>query len=212
MMLYPIQLNVRGRQCVVVGAGGVAARKAASLAECGANVTLVAPEANASARGMAQSGQVSLVEGAYRAEHLDGAWVVFAATDNAGVNAQVTRDAQARGILVSDAGAPETGDFLSPSVVRRGELMLTASTGGGSPTLAAVVRESLETVFGTEWGPLTAIVSSLRGEVQQAGNEDARRRAVRRVIEDEQVRELIGQGKLLEAEARARECLLSSSE
>ena len=195
---------------MVVGAGNVASRKAASLLQCGAIVTIVAPEANEAVQELA--GQVTLTIDTYRAEYLDGAWLVFAATDNTDVNALVTRDAQARGILVSDASAPGAGDFVSPSVLRRGALTLTVSTEGGSPTLAVVGKDLLAETFGPEWDALTAIVSHLREEVKQAGNENARRQAVRRVVEDAQVRELIVQGKLWEAEARAKECLSLFSE
>jgi len=206
MTLYPLQLNVRGRRCVIIGAGRVAARKAAGLTECGADVLVVAPQAGEGVKTLAETGRVTWLPETYRAAHLDGARLAFAATNSTAVNAQVTQDAQAQGVLVCDAGDPDAGDFISPAVVRRGALTLTASTEGVSPTLAAVVRERLERAFGPEWEPLTALVGRLRGAIQAAGDEDARRQAIQQIIDDETVRALLAQGDLTEAEARAKEC------
>lgn len=212
MNLFPVQLNVRGRMCVIVGAGPVAARKVASLLDCGAVVTIVAPEAVDALRTLADDGRVTWRQGEYEAGCLAGAFLLFAATDSRAVNAQAMQDARARNILACDASAPQDSDFVSPSVLRRGDLTLTVSTGGGSPTLAAVVREDLAAQYGPEWEGLTTVVGSLRAVIQNAGDERARRQAVRLVVADTQVRALLAQGSTLEAIERARACLLSHSE
>lgn len=212
MNLFPVQLNVRGRMCVIIGAGPVAARKAQSLLECEALVTVVAPEAGDSIRTLADEGLIAWRREAYDAGHLAGAFLMFAATNSRAVNAQAMEDARALNILACDVGAPDTSDFVSPSVLRRGDLTLTISTGGGSPTLAAVVREDLAAQYGPEWELLTQTIGGLRADIQAAGDERARRRAVRCIVEDTQVRALLAQGSTWEAAERAQECLLSHSE
>lgn len=212
MNLFPVQLNVRGRVCIIVGAGNVAARKAQSLIECGALVTVIAPDAVDRVCQLAEEGRVTWRQEAYDAGHLAQAFLLFAATGSRAVNTQAMEDARALGILACDVSAPDTGDFVSPSVLRRGDLTLTVSTQGGSPTLAALVREDLAALFGPEWDGLTQIIGSLRSVIQGAGDEHARRQAVRLVLQNEQVRALLAQGNLLEAAERARQCLLSHSE
>lgn len=207
MNLFPIQLNVRGRVCVIVGAGNVAARKTVSLLECEAVVTVVAPDAVDAIQALASEGRITWRRETYDAGHLTGAFMLFAATDSKAVNAQVMQDAQALGILACDVSTPEDGDFVSLAVLRRGDLTLTVSTGGGSPTLAAIVREDLAAHYGPEWEQITGIISSLRTDIQTIGDERARRRAVRRILADEQVRALLAQGSTLEAAERARKCL-----
>ncbi len=212
MNLFPVQLNVRGRVCIIIGAGNVAARKAVSLLECGASVMIVAPEAVDAVQALAREGRIAWRREAYEAGCLAGAFLLFAATNSRTVNAQAMQEARARGILACDASAPQEGDFVSPSVLRRGDLTLTVSTGGGSPTLAAVVREDLAAQYGPEWELLTQTIGGLRAAIQAAGDERARRRAVRRILADERVRALLAQGSTLEAAEQARECLLSHSE
>ena len=212
MNLFPVQLNVRGRVCIIIGAGNVAARKAVSLLECGASVMIVAPEAVDAVQVLAREGRIAWRREAYEAGCLAGAFLLFAATNSRTVNAQAMQEARARGILACDASAPQEGDFVSPSVLRRGDLILTVSTGGGSPTLAAVVREDLAAQYGPEWELLTQTIGGLRAAIQAAGDERARRRAVRRILADERVRALLAQGSTLEAAEQARECLLSHLE
>jgi len=211
-MLYPLHLHLRGRRCLIVGGGPVAERKAAGLKQADGAVVVVSPRSTPVLQARAQAGEIEWRAEAYGEKHLDGAFLAFACTDNRAVNAQVTRDAQARGLLTLVADDPESGDFVSPTVVRRGGLLLTASTQGNSPTLAAVIRERLEAEFGPEWVELTALIGDARGLLQSNRDEAARKAAVRRVLDDAQVRQLIQDGKQLEAGARVRECLSSSSE
>ncbi len=212
MNLFPVQLNVRGRVCIIIGAGAVAARKAQSLLECGALVTIIAPDGVDTIRQLADDGHITWRQDAYDAGCLAGAFLMFAATDSRAVNAQAMQDAQAQNILACDVSAPDSSDFVSPSVLRRGGLTLTVSTNGGSPTLAAAVREDLAAQYGPEWEGLTETIGSLRADIQGAGDERARRQAVRRVLADTQVRTLLAQGRDLEATERARACLLLHSE
>ena len=51
----PVTLNLDGVPCLVVGAGALGARKAASLRAAGAEVTVVAPERNRPFRSESQS-------------------------------------------------------------------------------------------------------------------------------------------------------------
>ena len=60
-------------------------------------------------------------------------------------------EARAAGALVNVEDALPWCDFHNPSVVRRGDLLLTVSTGGRSPGLAARIRRHLERAFGPEW-------------------------------------------------------------
>jgi len=212
MDLYPIHLNLQGRRCLVVGGGAVAARKVAGLRATGAEVLLVAPEATPALQKMAKNSEIEWRRERYGTAHLDGVFLVLACTDNREVNAAVTREASERNILVLCADDPGAGSFVSPATVRRGELVLTVSTGGAGPTLAAVVRERLEAEFGPEWADMVEMFGAMREIVKTNPDEAGRRAAVKRVLDDAEVHELLAAGKRLEAETRIRQCLSSSSE
>jgi len=212
MDLYPIHLHLQGCRCLIVGGGGVAARKVAGLRAAGAEVLLVAPEATPALQAMAEKGEVEWRRELYGTGHLDGVFLVMACTDNREVNAAVTREASERGLLALCADDPEMGSFVSPATVRRGDLLLTISTGGAGPTLAAVLRERLEAEFGPEWAELVEVLGGMREIVKTNPDEAGRKAAVRRVLDDAHTRELLRAGRRLEAETRIRQCLSSSSE
>lgn len=163
-VLYPIFLNLSGRRCVVVGGGEVASRKAWNLFQAGAEVVVISPELNTELESIA----AELHRRAYREGDLDGAYLVFAATDVREVNAAVAREARERGIMVNVADEPSEGNFSLPSILRRGRLQVAVSTGGASPALARSIRRELEGVFGPEWADLVRRV----GEARKSGKAD----------------------------------------
>lgn len=212
MDLYPIHLHLQGRRCLVVGGGGVAARKVAGLRAAGADVLLVSPDAAPALQTMAERGEIAWRRELYGTACLAGVFLVMACTDSREVNAAVTREASERGLLVLCADDPGAGSFVSPATVRRGDLLLTVSTGGAGPTLAAVLRERLEAEYGPEWAEMVEIVGSMRESVKTNPGEAGRKAAVRRVLDDAPILELLRAGERLEAETRIRQCLSSSSE
>jgi len=180
---YPIVLDLGGRRAVVVGGGKVALRKARSLADAGADVRVVAPQL---APEFAADERLECVAAAYAAEHLDGAAVVIAATDDEAVNAQVAADARAAGVLVNVVDRPALCDFLVPSQVTRGDLLIAISTGGAAPSLSRRLRERLEAQFGPDYETLLADLRQVR---DRAKAEDipsgVRRRIFERLTEDD---------------------------
>jgi precorrin-2 dehydrogenase / sirohydrochlorin ferrochelatase len=206
-MLYPIHVNLAGKRCVVIGAGAVAERKVKSLLACDATIVVIAPQATAKFREWTQEGLVSWIIDYYRVTYLEDAFLVIVATDCTEVNAEAANDAKERQLLVCRADELADGNFTSPSQVTRGDLVLTISTSGNSPTLASVIREILDEEFGSEWEPMTALFGNLRPALQQCGDEAMRKAAVRRVLANEEVWKLLKSGNLSEAEACAKVCL-----
>src|SRR5437868_5585794 len=99
--LYPINLDIERRLCVVIGGGVVAERKVSGLLEAGADVLVVSPDATSGLRDYAASGAIRHREGRYAPEDLVGACLVFAATNVRETNMQVARDAQRLGVPVN---------------------------------------------------------------------------------------------------------------
>lgn len=166
---YPVCLNVSGRLCIVVGGGQVAARKAASLLECGANVRVISPDVFPQIQDMARSQQVDVVRRSYATGDVKGAFLVIAATDDAVVNAAVAREAASIGIQVNVVDDAAQSSFIVPSLLRRGGLSISVSTSGMGPALARRIREELEGDFGEEYAALAELVEEVRAELKARG-------------------------------------------
>ena len=170
MSFYPVNLNIHNRFCLIVGGGEVAARKIEQVLACDARVRVISPEACPRIRELAAEGGIEWRQRGYRSGDLQGAFLVFATTDNIDVQHQVISEAREHDILLNSADHPEACTFQVPASVRQGELLLTISTGGGSPALAAWIRKRLEREFGPEYGILVRLFSSIRGAVVGDGS------------------------------------------
>ena len=202
---YPVNLIVEGRRCLVVGGGDVAARKAAGLRACGADVHVVAP---AIGDAMRRVDGVTWEERPYRAGEVAGYRLAVAATGDPDVNRAVFDDGEAVGVWVNSADDPASCSFTLPSVARRGPVTVTVSTGGHSPALAAWLRERFEAQLGPEYETLVDLLATERAALQAAGRstEDADwKRAL-----DSDMLELIRAGQIMSARERLQACLSSS--
>lgn len=167
MAYYPIFLNLEGKKCVVVGGGEVALRKVRALLGSGARVVVVSPTLNPDLAQLARVETISLISREYEPKDLTDAVIVVAATDIAEVNQNIAKKARKHGILVNVVDRPEESDFIMPSLVRRGDLILAASTSGASPALAKKIRMRLEQTFGEEYSPLLSLIKEVRQELKE---------------------------------------------
>jgi precorrin-2 dehydrogenase/sirohydrochlorin ferrochelatase len=166
---YPLFLDISRRRCVVVGGGSVAERKVERLLACGARVEVVDRRLTPALAAMKAEGVIVHHDADYDEAQLRGAFLVIGATDSDTVNERIARDARALAIPVNIVDDPLRCDFILPSVVERGDLLIAVSTGGKSPALAKRLRKELEEAYGPEYGALIEILGELRGKVIAGG-------------------------------------------
>jgi precorrin-2 dehydrogenase / sirohydrochlorin ferrochelatase len=163
--LFHLALRLDGEPCLVVGGGPVGARKAASLLECGAVVTVVSPEICA----LFDDLPVSFARRSYRSGEAAGYRLVVTATGIWEVDREVYLDAEQAGVLVNAADDPNSCSFLMPATLRQGDVSVAVSTGGSSPFLAGWLRRRVGQVVGPEVAMLVAVVGETRTTIRAAG-------------------------------------------
>ena len=201
---YPVNLLLDGRDCLVVGGGTVAARKAEGLLDAGGRVRVVASEVRAEVRALG----VPFQERPYQAADLDGVWLAIAATDDPSVNAAVRADGDAARVWVNAADDPASCSFTLPAVVRQGPVTVTVGTGGHSPALAAWLKGHVATELGPEVAELAGLLSEARQQVRQKGG--STEEIDWRPALDWDMLALIRAGDLARARERVQACLSSS--
>ena len=158
MRHYLACLDLRGRDCLVVGGGRVATEKALGLLDCEAQVTVVAPAVDDELRAL----PVTLVERRFSRSDVVGRLLVIAATDDRSVNQSVSAAAAQLNVLCNVADDPELCSFILPAIVRQDPIVVGVSTGGASPALAQRLREEIGALVRPEHAELARRLEALR--------------------------------------------------
>ena len=162
MRPYPIMLILEGQQTVVIGGGQVALRKAQSLVEAGALVTIVAWEIG----DVSHMENVKIVRASYKPEHLAEAKLVYACTNVPALNAEIATEARTIGALVNCVDQPEDCDFFVPAVVSTGPVTVAIGTGGASPALAGRLKKCIAEALPERLGDFATALRQMRDEVK----------------------------------------------
>ena len=210
---YPLYLNIENKLCVVVGGGTVAERKVNALLEAKARVRVVSPDFTPFLDELRSHNLIEGISACYSPEVLEQASLIFAATDNPVVNAQVIANAAQRGIFANSADAPNTADFITPASIRRGDLLLTVATGGNNPVLSARIVSELEIQFGEEYAAFVELLGQKRDYLKEAVANPAERKAALVALVDARVEllELLRSGEIAFARSRAAEIIEGAS-
>jgi precorrin-2 dehydrogenase/sirohydrochlorin ferrochelatase len=185
-----------------VGGGTVAERKVEGLLAAGARVTVISPELTPALAALREEGRLDHVARTYRAGDLEGYEVAVVATDDGAANAEVAREGRSasRRTWVNAVDDPPNCDFILPSVIRRGDIVIAVSTGGASPALARRLREELEAFLDEDFAPLAELLQEVRQDLRSRGtvvDPEAWQRAI-----DGRLRALLAQGRRDRAKAR----------
>ncbi|MCW8877455.1 MAG: siroheme synthase CysG [Kangiellaceae bacterium] len=167
MDYLPITVQMKDRQCLIVGGGEVAARKLKHLLKAQSKVTMVSLDFCDEVLALAKQNQVTLIEGEYQSELLEGMYLVIAATDDRMANRIVSIVAQERNIWVNVVDDLELSTFIMPAVIDRSPLLIAVSSSGVSPVLARKIREKIEWLLPTALGKLLNKLKKLRPEVKK---------------------------------------------
>jgi precorrin-2 dehydrogenase/sirohydrochlorin ferrochelatase len=175
----------------------VAERKVEGLLHCSACVTVVSPTLTPKLERYAIRGELVHFARAYKTEDLEGNLLVFAATNDSSTNNQIVHEARKRGILVNSASSAQLSTFSCPSVLRRGDIVITASTSGKAPWVAKKVKEEIDKSLGVEYELMANIIGEVR-RLYPPGH-SKRRDAIRRITRS-RLLELLREGEFDRAE------------
>jgi uroporphyrin-III C-methyltransferase / precorrin-2 dehydrogenase / sirohydrochlorin ferrochelatase len=140
--VYPLSLRLAGRRVVVVGGGSVAFRRVAGLRAAEADVVVVSPQLSPTLGDLAERQVIAVHRREYQPGDLDGAWLVFACTDQPGVNAAVAADAEQQRIWCIRADDATASAAWVPAVGRTGAVTVAVNA-GRNPRRAAALRDRL---------------------------------------------------------------------
>ena len=125
MNFLPISINITNKKILIIGAGKVAARKVKHLLPFTTNITVVSPDIS---DDMKSFSEVELILSAYDKKYLEGAFLVYACTDNTAVNDQIILEAEDAGVLCNRVDKGEASHFHSPAIIETEDMVVAINT------------------------------------------------------------------------------------
>lgn len=172
---YPVFIDVKGRNCIIIGGGNIGEEKVHKLLDCDAKVEVISPEVNQGVQELADNDKLVWHQREYQKGDLAGAFIAIASTDNNEVNRQIAAEAQELNVLLNVVDVTHLCTFIAPAIARRGDVTIAASTGGASPALARKFRELLNgsQIESThplmDYAELAPLLADARAEIRSKG-------------------------------------------
>lgn len=207
MLYFPVYLDLKDRPVLVVGGGEIAEGKLTQLVDAGAAVRLVSPNLTPKLAEMATAGRIEYRERPFEPADLEGVFLVISATDDQAVNQSVATLAAERGLLCNVVDQPALCNFITPSLVTRGRLQISVSSGGASPSLTQRVKREIAGLIGDEYAQLLELASEMRQEAKKRIPDFNRRRAVLHAFVESEALDLIREGRIDDARRLGRQFL-----
>lgn len=205
---YPVYLDLEGRRAVVIGGGVIAERKVEGLLAAGAAVTVISPQVTPGIDRLATQAQVTVCRRRYESGDLAGAFIAVVGTDDTEVNRSAALEARAAGVLVNTVDDVAYCDFIAPAVVRQGDITLAISTNGKSPSMARLLRETLEAYLTPDYAHLLTVLQRVRQRLRAAGLKPGPDQWQAQI--DSELRTLVQSGSLVEAQERLFQRLVAA--
>lgn len=212
MDYFPVFIKLKGQDCLVVGAGEIAARKIELLTRADARITVIANEISAAVSGMQTTHHLNILKKTFAPADLQGFRLVVSATNDADTNKLVAKTAAEQNIPVNVVDNPGLCSFIFPAIIDRSPVVAAVSSGGASPVLARLLRAKIESLIPPAYGRLAHIAEKFRPRVKQVIKEPAQRRVFWENILQGSIAELVFSGKEQEAEQQLEQRLSNQKE
>lgn len=162
-------LQIEGREILVIGGGAVAERKVTSILAAGAKLSIISPTVTYELQRLRDEGKIRHFPRKFQPGDLTGAFMVIAATNDHAVNGAVAVEAEAMAILAEITDNPSAGNVTSPAMIRQGDLSIAISTNNMSPALSAAIKKELTPLFGPEYARSVRLLGAIREKLLTAG-------------------------------------------
>ncbi|CEK39815.1 precorrin-2 dehydrogenase/sirohydrochlorin ferrochelatase family protein [Paraclostridium sordellii] len=167
-MNYPVMIDLMGKEITVIGGGKIAYRKVNNFLKFGYEVTVVSREFIEDFKKI--ENKIKIIKDEYSEKYIKDSFIVVAATNNKKVNESIGMFCRSNNKLVNVIDDQKLSNFIVPSCVKRGDLVISISTGGKSPSLASKIRKDLEIQYDDSYEEYLILLGELREQILEKYN------------------------------------------
>lgn len=175
MPYFPFFVDIKDKNCLVVGGGRIALHKVRKLLAFSPKIRVVSPEICGE---IAQIAEIRTEQREFRPDDLGGTFFAIAATDRPEVNSEISRLCQERNILCNAVDSPEDCSFYFPALAQSGDITIGVSTAGKSPLIAAKLRREAETLLTPQIAEICALMGEIRPIIRERFPQEKQRASV----------------------------------
>ncbi|HFQ7763627.1 TPA: bifunctional precorrin-2 dehydrogenase/sirohydrochlorin ferrochelatase [Clostridioides difficile] len=175
-MLYPINLKLDELDVVIIGGGEVAYRKCKNFLEFNKDVTIVSKQILNKFYDL--KGNIKIIKDDYKEIYIKDASVIIAATNNRELNMEIGLYCKAKNKLVNVVDNIEISNFTVPSYIKRGDLLISVSTGGKSPSLSSKIKKEIEERYTEDYEEYLNVLGDIRKKVIKKYEDKSKRKDV----------------------------------
>lgn len=181
---FPVFINIENMKCLVIGGGKIAERKIKALSAYKAKITIISPKVTKAIGQMAKENKITLINRKYRRPDVNKARIIIAATGDKKLNTQISNEAKKIGALINSANN-DGCNFIMPAVIKKGNLQIAVSTGGGYPFLSKKIKQKISGEFNENFIEYLDFLTEIRQNILKDVNPESRRKQIlRKLISD----------------------------
>ena len=207
MDYFPLFFKLKGQNCLVIGAGEIAARKIELLLKADANITIIAKHFCESVAALSEHSNITLINKSFAEDDLENRFLVVCATNDTALNQQIACLAKERRLLINVVDNPRLCSFIFPAIIDRSPIVAAVSSGGASPVLARLLRAKIESTISPAYGKLASLAEKFRAQVKEQIKIPAKRRIFWEQVLQGRIAELVFSGKTKLAEQELEQLL-----
>ncbi|KEH93421.1 siroheme synthase [Clostridium botulinum C/D str. BKT12695] len=183
-MYYPLMINIDNKNIVVIGGGTVAFRKVKKLLEFGACVTVISPNVLEKFNSLKVKfhDKLKIIEDYFKSTYIENAYLVIGATSDKNINKKISEYCKKKRIFCNIVDNIKESDFIVPSSIKRGDLVISVSTMGKSPMLSSRIRKELEEKYTDEYGEYIFLLGESRNIILKKFNDEEKRQMLKSII------------------------------
>lgn len=175
-MLYPINLKLDDLDIVIIGGGEVAYRKCKNFLDFNKSVTVVSKHILNKFYDLKEN--INIIKDDYKEEYIENSSMIIAATDNRELNLEIGLYCRENKKLVNVVDNVKISNFTIPSYVKRGDLLISVSTGGKSPSLSSKIKRELEEKYSEDYEEYLNVLGEIRKEVIKKYQDKNKRKSI----------------------------------